>query len=173
MEEFTMKEVTLKVMEALQEEAYKGVVRIDTETMRDIGVRIGDIVEIEGGRKTVGIVDRAYPTDIGQTVIRMDGILRRSAKSDNPFFEDVFQMFEDDFMGGFGIAGLRFVVADGFPKSALVITEATDLKFSTKAVEVLEEKVPYITYEDIGGLTDEIEKVREMVELPLKHPELF
>ncbi|HIH14845.1 MAG: transitional endoplasmic reticulum ATPase [archaeon GW2011_AR17] len=238
MEEFTMNEVTLKVMEALQEEAYKGVVRIDTETMRDIGVRIGDIVEIEGGRKTVGIVDRAYPTDIGQTVIRMDGILRRNAKtgigevvkvrraavkeaktvtiapaqkgvtikvdpnmfkrgllgravvkgdilalggtrrrrsamSDNPFFEDVFQMFEDDFMGGFGIAGLRFVVADGFPKSALVITEATDLKFSTKAVEVLEEKVPYITYEDIGGLTDEIEKVREMVELPLKHPELF
>src|SRR3989339_907343 len=238
MEEFTMNEVTLKVMEALQEEAYKGVVRIDTETMRDIGVRIGDIVEIEGGRKTVGIVDRAYPTDIGQTVIRMDGILRRNAKtgigevvkvrraavkeaktvtiapaqkgvtikvdpnmfkrgllgravvkgdilalggtrrrrsamSDNPFFEDVFQMFEDDFMGGFGIAGLRFVVADGFPKSALVITEATDLKFSTKTVEVLEEKVPYITYEDIGGLTDEIEKVREMVELPLKHPELF
>src|SRR3989344_2800340 len=220
MEEFTMNEVTLKAMEALQEEAYKGVVRIDTETMRDIGVRIGDIVEIEGGRKTVGIVDRAYPTDIGQTVIRMDGILRRNAKtgigevvkvrraavkeektvtiapaqkgvtikvdpnmfkrgllgravvkgdilalggtrrrrsamSDNPFFEDVFQMFEDDFMGGFGIAGLRFVVADGFPKSALVITEATDLKFSTKAVEVLEEKV------------------REMVELPLKHPELF
>src|SRR3990167_733127 len=49
--------------------------------MRDIGVRIGDIVEIEGGRKTVGIVDRAYPTDIGQTVIRMDGILRRNAKT--------------------------------------------------------------------------------------------
>ncbi|MDP3727830.1 MAG: AAA family ATPase, partial [bacterium] len=238
MEENTVNEVTLKVMEALQEEAYKGIVRIDTETMRDIGVRIGDIVEIEGGRKTVGIVDRAYPTDIGQTVIRMDGILRRNAKtgigevvkvrraavkeaktvtiapaqkgvtikvdpnmfkrgllgravvkgdilalggtrrrrsamSDNPFFEDVFQMFEEDFMGGFGIAGLRFVVADGFPKSALVITEATDLKFSTKAIDVLEEKVPYITYEDIGGLTDEIEKVREMVELPLKHPELF
>ncbi len=233
-----MNEVTLKVMEALQEEAYKGVVRIDTETMREIGVRVGDIVEIEGGRKTVGIVDRAYPTDIGQTVIRMDGIVRRNAKtgigevvkvrravvkeakavtiapaqkgvtikvdpnmfkrgllgravvkgdilalggtrrrrsamSDNPFFEDVFQLFEDDFMGGFGIAGLRFVVADGFPKSALVITENTDLKFSTKAVEVLEEKASYISYEDIGGLTEEIKKVREMVELPLKHPELF
>lgn len=238
MEAINMNEVTLKVMEALQEEAYKGVVRIDTETMREIGVRVGDIVEIEGGRKTVGIVDRAYPTDIGQTVIRMDGIVRRNAKtgigevvkvrravvkeaktvtiapaqkgvtikvdpnmfkrgllgravvkgdilalggtrrrrtamSDNPFFEDVFQMFEDDFMGGFGIAGLRFVVADGFPKSALVITENTDLKFSTKAVEVAEEKASYISYEDIGGLSEEIKKVREMVELPLKHPELF
>jgi len=236
--EETMNEVNLKVMEALQEEAYKGVVRIDTETMRDIGVRVGDIVEIEGGRQTVGIVDRAYPTDIGQTVIRMDGILRRNAKtgigeivkvrraavkeakaitiapaqkgvtikvdpnmfkrgllgravvkgdilalggtrrrrsamSDSPFFEDVFQMFEDDFMGGFGIAGLRFVVADVFPKSPVIITENTDLKFNSKAVEVLEDKVPYVSYEDIGGLTEEIKKVREMVELPLKHPELF
>ena len=233
-----MQEVTLKVMEALQEEAYKGIVRIDTETMREIGVRVGDVLEIEGGRETVGIVDRAYPTDIGQTVIRMDGILRRNAKtgigevvkvrkvdvheaksvtiapaqkgvtikvdpnlfkrgllgravvkgdilalggtrrrrtamSDNPFFEDVFQMFEEDFMGGFGISGLRFIVADGYPKGALIITENTELRFNPKAVDILEEKVPYVTYEDIGGLTEEIKKVREMVELPLKHPELF
>ena len=233
-----MQEVTLKVMEALQEEAYKGIVRIDTETMREIGVRVGDVLEIEGGRETVGIVDRAYPTDIGQTVIRMDGILRRNAKtgigevvkvrkvdvheaksvtiapaqkgvtikvdpnlfkrgllgravvkgdilalggtrrrrtamSDNPFFEDVFQMFEEDFMGGFGISGLRFIVADGYPKGALIITENTELRFNPKAVDILEEKVPYVTYEDIGGLTEEIKKGREMVELPLKHPELF
>jgi len=57
--------VKLKVMEALQEEAYKGIVRIDSQTMRDIGVRPGDIVAIEGSKKTVGIVDRAYPTDVG------------------------------------------------------------------------------------------------------------
>src|SRR3989344_4461980 len=73
-------DVKLKVMEALQEEAYKGVVRIDSQTMRDINVRPGDIVEIEGTRKTVGIADRAYPTDVGQAVIRMDGIMRRNAK---------------------------------------------------------------------------------------------
>jgi len=233
-----MSEVNLKVMEALQEEAYKGIVRIDTETMKEIGVRVGDVVEIEGGRETVGIVDRAYPTDIGQTVIRMDGIVRRNAKTgigevvkvrkavvkeakmitiapaqkgvtirvdpemfkrgllgrsvvkgdiialggtrrrrstmtDNPLFEDVFQMFEDDFMGGFGLSGLRFIVADAFPKGGLIITENTDLKFSSKNVDVSEEKIPSITYEDIGGLGDEIKKVREMVELPLKHPELF
>jgi transitional endoplasmic reticulum ATPase len=233
-----MSEVNLKVMEALQEEAYKGIVRIDTETMKEIGVRVGDVVEIEGGRETVGIVDRAYPTDIGQTVIRMDGIVRRNAKTgigevvkvrkaavkeakmitiapaqkgvtirvdpemfkrgllgravvkgdiialggtrrrrstmtDNPLFEDVFQMFEDDFMGGFGLSGLRFIVADAFPKGALLITESTDLKFSSKNVDVSEEKIPSITYEDIGGLGEEIKKVREMVELPLKHPELF
>ena len=75
------KNVKLKVSEALQEEAYKGIVRIDSQTMREIGVRPGDIVEIEGKRKTVGVVDRAYPTDVGQAVIRMDGILRRNAKA--------------------------------------------------------------------------------------------
>ena len=52
-------EAKLKVMEALQEEAYKGIVRLDAETMHKAGVRAGDIVEIEGGRKTVGIVDRS------------------------------------------------------------------------------------------------------------------
>ena len=47
-----MKESKLKVMEALQEEAYKGIVRIDSETMHVIGVRPGDIIEIEGQRKS-------------------------------------------------------------------------------------------------------------------------
>ena len=74
------KDVELKVMEAMQEEAYKGIVRIDSQDMKTIGVRAGDIVEIEGARKTVGIVDRAYPTDVGQAVIRMDGIMRRNSK---------------------------------------------------------------------------------------------
>src|SRR3989338_7735143 len=81
METSEKKETKLKVREALQEEAYKGIVRIDSQTMRDIGVRPGDIVEIEGTRKTVGIVDRAYPTDVGQMVIRMDGILRRNSRT--------------------------------------------------------------------------------------------
>ena len=79
--EETLKETKLKVMEALQEEAYKGIVRIDSQTMKELGVHPGDVVEIEGNRLTVGIVDRAYPTDVGQNIIRMDGILRRNAKT--------------------------------------------------------------------------------------------
>ena len=75
------REMKLKVQEALQEEAYKGIVRIDSQTMRQIDIRPGDIIEIEGGRITVGIVDRAYPTDIGQSIIRMDGIVRRNART--------------------------------------------------------------------------------------------
>ena len=75
------KEIKLKVAEAIQDDVNKGIVRVDSSFMREIGVRPGDIVEIEGERKTVGIVDRAYPGDIGLNIIRMDGITRRNAKT--------------------------------------------------------------------------------------------
>ena len=74
-------EVKLKVAEAIQDDVNKGIVRIDSSYMHKIGLRPGDIVEIEGNRKTVAIVDRAYPSDVGQTVIRMDGIVRRNGKT--------------------------------------------------------------------------------------------
>ena len=228
--------VKLKVMEALQEEAYKGIVRIDSQTMRDIGVRPGDIVEIESGRKTVGVVDRAYPTDVGQAVIRMDGILRRNAKTSlgeyvkvkraevkeartvtiapaqkgltiqaDPIyfkkgllgrclvkgdqvalgggrrrrrtlegepFEDIFNIFEPD-LGLFAFTGLKFLVVSTDPKQAVVVTENTEVILNPKAVDILEDKIVEVTYEDVGGLEDETKKIREMVELPLKHPELF
>ena len=232
------KEIRLKVMEALQEEAYKGIVRIDSETMKEIGVRAGDIVEIEGGRKTVGIVDRAYPTDVGESIIRMDGILRRNAKTgiseivtvrkvdvkeakaitiapsqkgvmiqahpdlfkrgllgralvkgdivvlggakrrrktmtESPFFDDIFSVLEENFMGSFGFGSLKFIVAEANPKQAVIITEATLIKVSQKAMDVVEERIPEVAYEDLGGLDDEIKKIREMVELPLRHPEIF
>ena len=74
-------EINLKVAEAIQDDVNKGIVRVDSGLMHQIGVRSGDIVEIEGERKTVGIVDRAYPGDIGLNIIRMDGIIRRNAKT--------------------------------------------------------------------------------------------
>jgi transitional endoplasmic reticulum ATPase len=76
-----MKELKLKVAEAIQDDVNKGIVRIDSNLMHDIDIRPGDIVEIEGERKTVGITDRAYPGDIGLNIIRMDGIIRRNSKT--------------------------------------------------------------------------------------------
>ena len=75
------KSIELKVIEAMQEDAYKGIARIDSETMKEIGVHRGDIIYIEGNRKTIAIVDRAYPADVGEGLIRIDGILRRNAKT--------------------------------------------------------------------------------------------
>src|SRR6056297_905187 len=75
------KQVELKVVEAFQDDVNKGIVRIDSSFMKKIGVSSGDVVKIEGARKTVAIVDRAYPGDLGQRKIRMDGLTRRNAKT--------------------------------------------------------------------------------------------
>jgi len=236
-------EIKLKVVEALQDDAYKGIARIDTETMRKLGLKRGDVINIKGSRDTVAIIDRAYPADLGQEIIRIDGITRRNAKTgigeivkvkkadikeakkvtiapaqknvtiqadpealkarllgravsksdllvmggqrardaisefDNmdDFFPGMSEIMKN-FGGGFGMGGLQrinFVVVSMTPNQSVVITENTEIVLSSKAVEIGDEKVPQITYEDIGGLSEETRKIREMVEMPLKHPEIF
>ncbi|MBT7391543.1 CDC48 family AAA ATPase [archaeon] len=229
-----MKEIKLKVAESIQDDVNKGIVRVDSSFMHEISIRSGDIIEIKGERSTVGIVDRAYPGDIGLNIIRMDGLIRRNAKagigelvsikkadikeakkviiapqrkgiiiranpvvfkqgllgravikgdivslggarrrktamSQNPMFPD--ELFES--LMGFGMGDLKFVVVDADPDSTVIISENTKVEFNPEGGEVKDEKVLEVTYEDIGGLSEEIKKIREMVELPLKHPEIF
>jgi len=232
------KELKLKVAEAIQDDVNKGIVRIDSGYLAEVDIKGGDIVEIEGERKTVAIADRSYPGDIGLNIIRMDGIIRKNAKTsigelvrirkalvkeakkvviaparkgiviraspeifkqgllgravikgdivslggarrrkttmmNNPFFdEDIFSILDESMMG-IGFGDIKFVVVDTNPKQAVIILDSTEIEFRSEAVEIEEERVPEVTYEDVGGLEDEIKKVREMVELPLKHPEIF
>ncbi|ANF21948.1 CDC48 family AAA ATPase [Thermococcus piezophilus] len=75
-----------------------------------------------------------------------------------------------------GILGqeLTFVVTTTTPAGIVQITEFTDFTVSEKPVkEVSKTAALGVTYEDIGGLKDVIQKIREMIELPLKHPEIF
>ena len=55
----------LKVAEALQDDVYKGIARVDTEVMRELGIKRGDVIIIKGQRETVAIADRAYPAAKG------------------------------------------------------------------------------------------------------------
>jgi len=91
---------------------------------------------------------------------------------ENPFFEDVFSILDESMMG-IGFADIKFVVVEVQPKQAVIVAESTEVEYRPEAVEVAEDSAPDITYEDIGGLEEEIKKIREMVELPLKHPEIF
>ncbi len=237
------KGIKLHVVEALQDDAYKGIARIDSEVMRELGVRRGDVVIIKGNRETVAIADRAYPADVGEGIIRIDGILRRNARagigeivtiskaeikeakkvmiapaqkgimvqaepeglkrgllgravvkgdvvvlggvqrrrdlfSEMGLGEEFGSMFGEEFgnmlgnLGG-GITQIKFLVVNTSPNQPVFISENTELTLSSKAVEITDEKIPEITYEDIGGLNEEIKKIREMVEIPLKHPEIF
>src|SRR3989344_2733981 len=75
------KEIKLKVMEAVQDDVNKGIVKIDSNYMKQIEVNSGDVVTIKGERITAAIVDRAYPGDIGLNIVRMDGNIRRNART--------------------------------------------------------------------------------------------
>jgi transitional endoplasmic reticulum ATPase len=72
-----------------------------------------------------------------------------------------------------GVLGqaIPFVVAATNPKNVVQIQDSTDLEIKGKPMVLSE--VPSVRYEDIGGLKEELERVREMIELPMKHPELF
>jgi len=237
--------IKLRVAEASQDDAYKGIARIDFDAMNALGLKRGDVVLIHGGKETVAIVDRAYPADVGEGIIRIDGIIRKNAKTGvgetvslkkseikearkitiAPVQENIVvrgdpQVFRKGLLGrsvvkgdivvlggvqrrrdlmsedfgdfgdifgdllnnmgmsvnGMGFGGLqqiRFVVVNTNPNKPVVITENTEVSVSSKAVEVADEKVIDVTYEDIGGLREEVRKVREMIEVPLKHPEIF
>ncbi|MCX6767884.1 MAG: CDC48 family AAA ATPase [Candidatus Micrarchaeota archaeon] len=65
-----------------------------------------------------------------------------------------------------------FAVAQTVPSGLIIVTEDTELVLKEEPIKELG-KISTITYEDIGGLKDEIQKIREMVELPLRHPEVF
>ncbi|MBU0591223.1 CDC48 family AAA ATPase [Candidatus Micrarchaeota archaeon] len=74
-------------------------------------------------------------------------------------------------VGIFGTS-IPLVVAQVFPQGPVVITEETKIKINKEPIKELR-NVPNITYDDVGGLKDTIRKVREMIEIPLRHPELF
>ena len=68
----------------------------------------------------------------------------------------------------------EFLVQSYAPSAeAVEITAFTKLKIAERPAKEGEAKIPRVSYEDIGGLGDEVAKVREMIELPLRHPELF
>jgi len=71
------------------------------------------------------------------------------------------------------LGSLRLIVENTVPSDKIVkITRDTLIKVN-KRVALLNVSGGVVTYDDVGGLTEEIQRIREMVELPLKHPELF
>ncbi|MCX6707701.1 MAG: hypothetical protein NT001_06200, partial [Candidatus Woesearchaeota archaeon] len=76
-----MRQIKLKVAEAIQDDVNKGMVRIDPKFMKKIGIKPGDIVAIKGQRTAAAIADSAYPGDADLDIIRMDGITRRNAEA--------------------------------------------------------------------------------------------
>ena len=71
----------VKVAEAHQDDVNSGIVRVDRQLLGKLGLNYGDIIGIAGERETLAVVDRAYPSDLGLEIIRMDGVIRKNAKT--------------------------------------------------------------------------------------------
>ena len=69
-------------------------------------------------------------------------------------------------------SSVQFVVTSTKPSKPVIVTNATVFKLGA-VTKVADASIPRITYDDLGGLKNEIRKIREMIELPMRHPELF
>jgi transitional endoplasmic reticulum ATPase len=67
---------------------------------------------------------------------------------------------------------VQFIVTSTKPSKPVLVTENTVFKLGTMT-KAVDSSVPRITYDELGGLKKEVQKIREMVELPMRHPELF
>ncbi len=169
-----------RVWPGYPEDEGRGVVRIDGRLRGEAGVGIDDRVTVEKADvKAASSVTVALPQNLR---IRGDiGPLVRDKLSGQPVAEGQTVPFSLSFgpMGGSG-QSVPLKIANTEPTGTVVITDSTDVEISETPAEQIEagpqgapEGVPAVTYEDIGGLDEELDQVREMIELPMRHPELF
>ncbi|MGO9644249.1 MAG: CDC48 family AAA ATPase [Candidatus Bathyarchaeia archaeon] len=200
---------TVRVAEARARDASRGIVRIDSDVMRELSLTSGDAIEITGTKKTVSLVWPGYETDVGKGLIRMDGYTRNNAgvgiddqvtvkkivvkvaeRIVLGFTEPIRVMGIESYLFEFlqgrvltrgdsiplNIMGTRveLIVTDVKPAAqAVIVGERTEVQVSEEVAKEAPKGIQRVTYEDIGGLHEEVQKVREIIELPLRHPELF
>jgi len=211
-----MPEVQLRVDSAYPGDQGGGKARLDPETMLLLKISPGDLVAIEGRRRTVAKVWRALVEDWNQRKIRIDNFTRMNAGVSIGDTVKVVKIIDEveakrvvlappedlpkkipiannpHVLNGlidFPVAkndsvpimlGLPFIqpqivafkVVEIEPEEAVIITKNTSIEFSDKPAAGFE-GIKRFSYEDIGGLKDELQRLRETIELPLRHPELF
>ncbi len=141
----------------------KGIIRIDGLGRNNSGIAIGDTISV---RKI-----KAVPAE-KVVVAPLEAIPPIDERYLADALESVPLIKGDNVMVPYFGGRLTFQVIGVNPSAdAVLVTQKTVFHIAEKG-ETLR-GVPQVTYEDIGGLTDEIKKVREMIELPLRHPEIF
>ncbi|MCF7798367.1 CDC48 family AAA ATPase [Candidatus Woesearchaeota archaeon] len=163
-----------KVERSLPGDIGLAIIRMDGLTRRNAGARIGEYVKIEKIEAVAAQQVTIAPAREG-IKIKIDNpeLLNRFLLGRVMQKGDLISLGTHQFQFAFG--DLKFVVADTNPKKQPVFIGSTSqVDCLSEAVELKDEPVvPEVTYEDIGGLADELVKIREMIELPLRHPELF
>ncbi|MDH5690258.1 MAG: CDC48 family AAA ATPase [Candidatus Bathyarchaeota archaeon] len=149
-----------------QEDYGKGIIRIDGYTRNNAGSGIDEKVDV----KKVDAKEAKKITIAPTEPLRITGgeeYLKQILENRVISRGDLIPL---------GIMGRRInLVVTGFqpPAAAVIVVPSTQVVLSEKPAKALAMEIPRVMYEDIGGLTDEIRKVREVIELPLRYPELF
>ncbi len=155
-----------KVWAASSEDENEDIVRIDGILRHNAGVTVGDYVLVKKAvtypaiRVSFAPVDRIrFGPGFEEHVKRK--ILGQAVTKTNSVIIPIVGTY------------VSLVVLNTVPPGNVIINERTEVRIREKPIEERELIVPEVTYEDIGGLDEELQRVREIIELPLKHPELF
>ena len=180
------KKTTAKVWRADRQDWEQGIVRIDNFIRQNAGVSIGEkvtIKKVEAPEAKKLIL--ALPESMTQggpelqfgehanEIIKRHILKRHDCKIDIiPIINSMSQPLTESLITG---QVIPLVAVETDPANTIVlITATTNIELRKKPVQGYEKATRGVTtYEDIGGLGDEIMRVREMIEMPMKHPELF
>ncbi|MFX1339686.1 MAG: CDC48 family AAA ATPase [Promethearchaeota archaeon] len=150
-----------------REDKGTNIIRIDPSLRRNIDASLDDIVQI---RK----IEAALATRVTFAGLEETVIIRNSQQLARKLENRVIT--KGDILSFYAMGRrVDLVVVEYSPKA-----EAVRIHLDTKVIlsekshrEIIELEKARVTYEDIGGLEEEIQKIREMIELPIRHPELF
>ncbi|MBD3199565.1 MAG: CDC48 family AAA ATPase [Candidatus Lokiarchaeota archaeon] len=145
-----------------------GIVRIDSRLRKNTGTSIDDTVEIQKVEAEVAQSVVLAPASVKiRTNPRFETFVKRKLNNYPVTLDDIILI-------SIGISReITFKVISLKPKGICIIKQETNLSISEHITEEDEKGGMYVTYEDVGGLDKEIQRVREMIELPLRHPSLF
>lgn len=160
------KETVAIAWPSLKEDEVLDMVRMDGLIRTNAGVRLGEMVEVS--KVTVPEAQRvvlapSQPVRFQQgfeNYVKQQMINKPITRGDTILISSIGQ-------------GLQFTVTNATPSKHVRVTPSTQVEVLTKPAKPEDIAVPDVTYEDIGGLGKELARIREMVELPMKSPELF
>jgi transitional endoplasmic reticulum ATPase len=151
---------------SLKEDEVLDMVRMDGLIRNNAGVKLGEMVEVSKVNVTEAtrvVLAPSQPVRFQQgfeDYIKQQIINKPLTRGDIILIASIGQ-------------GLQFYATSVAPGKHVRVIPETKLEVMTQPAKPEEISVPQVTYEDIGGLNKEIQKIREMVELPMKSPELF
>src|SRR4051794_34077316 len=163
------KKSTVLSWPARESDRGKGLIRIDGYTRNKLDIGMNDTLDV----RKVESKDAKSITFAPTEPLRIVGAEEYLAEYLNGTLMTKGDTVPINVMG----QRIELVVISTSPSGPVIINDSTKIAVSeenAKAVQISKEGgVPSITYEDIGGFRDEVARVREMIELPLRHPELF